>query len=170
MEKETVKSETKKEGATSLKDLEKQMRFVTFLILMGVAWIKWLRYIVLWCTVALGIWWITLPVFFFWTTDYWYLKMFGTIPFIGFACMFLLFGLNETFKYSSKKENNATDEFKEAMNLSEELMKHEQVMRNNIETTMAILAATDKLMSSIEQIKNKNSNGKQNDITTEPKN
>lgn len=106
---ETVNSEnksetSKKEGATSLKDLEKQMRFVTFLILMGVVWIKWLRYIVLWCTVALGIWWITLPVFFFWTINYWYLKMFGTIPFITFGFYIFIHGINETLKYSSKNK------------------------------------------------------------------
>lgn len=65
-------------------------------------WLRLGQYMVIWTVVSICIGWIILPVLFLWTGDYWYLKAFGTVPFISIAMLFVLYGLKITFDVKDK--------------------------------------------------------------------
>jgi hypothetical protein len=82
--------------------------------------------------------------------------------------MFLLYGIAETFSYRLGKkgsESKSVNKEKDSVDdLSEAMKSHEQVVKSTMETTLALMAASQNFINH-----HKNKNGKQNDITAEPK-
>lgn len=153
----------------SLDDLNKSLKKLSRITMFILFWFKFLRYLVLWGGVSIGAIWSILPVMFFWTGDYFYLKVFGTVPFCVLALYFIFHGISETIRFSTKKSD---DKYKMGGNIGDSksdlksaLKKQEEVIVNTTNTTVELLRLMNVFLTS-----NGTNNGKQENTTEGKKN
>ncbi len=101
---ETENNSDKKSGEEILKDLNKSIKKINRISNFMIFTLNFLKYAVLWAGISFFIYMTILPILFFWTEDYLYLKIFGTTIFGTIALSLLGWGLLQTHKYTKLKK------------------------------------------------------------------